>query len=97
MLEEGGGLVHDDHVGVVDVVSLQRAQSRVKFGLLKHGLVAVGLGYSEGGLDCMYEFIVVDFACCHHVDVVPHVVFVMVVFDHFFGDSLHVADIPQNG
>lgn len=35
----------------------------------------------------------VNIACCHHIDVVSHVIFVMVVLDHFFGNGLHVADI----
>jgi len=39
---------------------------------------------------------VVDLTCSYNVDVFSHVVFVMVFFDHAFGDGLHVADVSQN-
>lgn len=38
----------------------------------------------------------VDFTSSNHINVLSHVIFVMVVFDHPFGDGLHVTDISEN-
>ena len=96
MLEERRCLMHHYHVCVADIC-LQSTQPRIELRLLEYSPVSVRLRHSEGVFDGSDEFVVVDLACSDDVDVVADVVFVMVVFNHAFGDGLHVADVSQNG
>lgn len=96
MLEERRRLMHHYHVCVADIC-LQSTQPRIELRLFENSPISVRFGHSEGVFDGSDEFVMVDLARSNDVDIVADIVFVMVVFDHAFGDGLHVADVSQNG
>jgi hypothetical protein len=89
--------VDDDHVGVVGKARLEAGQPGAEGGLDEVDLPLALFWHSEVVLNCSDQFIVVDVAFCDDDDVFAHVVLVVVLFDHFLGDGLHVGDVSEDG
>lgn len=89
--------MHDDHVAVRKVVSLQSAQPRAELWLLQSDLLIAGFGHSERIFNSTDKFIVVDITSSHNVDILAHIVSVVVLFNHASADGFHVPDVPKDG
>ena len=86
----------NDHVGIPQSILPQSAQTGAKFWLGIDERFSCRFGNLEGVFDSSNEFIMVDISGSHEVDVVPHIVFVVVLLDHVSADGLHVLDVAQD-
>lgn len=95
MLEEGGSLMNNDHVGMSQSILSQGAQPGTKLWLGIDERLSCGLWHPKGILDSTDKFIMIDISSSNQVDIVSHIIFVVVFLDHVSADSLHVLDVSQ--